>query len=400
MSKLNKKTKLSFKELQDYLKDKSENRHAVELGLEQDALSADAMEGLALMNVNNIDADKINDDLKAKLNARLKEKEQKTVFFTWKNISVAASIVAILGFSTYLLFKPKTAELAVNVPKIETTKIEINEISKTQADVEKSEISKTKANKKVNPIPSKISEPLGKYDSETQATIIEAEDPVVNNVFKNEPVLAKSNPKPSAAPAYDKAEEEAKGYKSKVVDIQNNPIAGVKIVSNSGSFNTVTDANGEFIIPESLENDKITLKNKGYVSLEMPAKNAIDEKVVLTEMTSTVVKSERKSKAMKMPEQIELQEPMPQKGWKDFEDYVLSSVQISLDAISKEKILIINATVDIDGNISEVNVENSLSNADKTEIEKIIKKGPKWLAGRRKGKSVKQTVRHRIKIKE
>jgi hypothetical protein len=171
-----------------------------------------------------------------------------------------------------------------------------------------------------------------------------------------------------------------------------------------------TDINGVFRINDVNVGEALEINAIGYNSQEIMVKNQDLGKIKLSENSSTlaeVIVTDNQSKAKKAEQKTILinepptQDPVPVGGWSNYDTYLRNSLK-STGAVSTlrfEDPLRLRLTVEPDGTPSNVQIDNELGKENTQKVVEVIKKGPKWLPAKRKGKKVKKEVKRELKMK-
>lgn len=424
MNKGKKNTELTAEEIKKYLSGEASAKqmHQVEKQLLNDAFAADAAEGLEKLSAEKIDTSAAMNDLKKRLDSRVKTKQKHTkIIPLWQRVSVAASIAVVLGFGLYLIFyKTDNQILAVNKTQEslskttaekqqEETQKEVIAINQPKAAKAKETVSASPQNSNeqgnISQIPAQESQDLVQQSNEESKAdeVLKPASPINSEKEIAEPKAAK-------APVILASREKTPTFSGQILDTENQPIAGVIILLKNSNKSVQTDINGVFKINDVSIGEALEINAIGYNSQEIVVKNQDLGKIKLSENSSTlaeVIVADNQSKAKKAEQKTVLinepptQDPIPVGGWSNYDTYLRNSLK-STGAVSTlhfEDPLRLRLTVEPDGTPSNVQIDNELGKENTQKVVEAIKKGPKWLPAKRKGRKVKKEVKRELKIK-
>lgn len=424
MNKGKKNTELTTEEIKKYLSGEASAKqmHQVEKQLLNDAFAADATEGLEKLSAEKIDTSAAMKDLKKRLNSRVKTKQKQTkIIPLWQRVSVAASIAISIGVGLYLIFyKTDNQTLAVNktqetLSKItsetpqEETKKEVIAINQPKTTKAKEAVSASPQNSNeqgnISQIPAQESQDLVQQNNEESKAdeVLKPAAPISSEKEIAEPKAAK-------APIVLASRERTPTFSGQILDTENQPIAGAVITLKNSNKAVQTDINGIFKINDVSVGEALEINAIGYNSQEIMAKNQDLGKIKLSENSSAlaeVIVADNQSKAKKAEQKTILinepptQDPIPVGGWSNYDTYLRNSLK-STGAVSTlhfEDPLRLRLTVEPDGTPSNVQIDNELGKENTQKVVEAIKKGPKWLPAKRKGKKVKKEVKRELKMK-
>jgi CarboxypepD_reg-like domain len=424
MNKGKKNTELTAEEIKKYLSGEASTKqmHQVEKQLLNDAFAADATEGLEKLSAEKIDTSAAMNDLKQRLNLRVKTKQkQSKVIPLWQRVSVAASIAVAFGVGLYLIFyKTDNQTLAVNKTQEtlskttaekpqEETKKDIIAINQPKATKAKETVSSSPQNSNeqeiISPIPAQESQDLTLQNNvESKADeVLKPAEPISTEKEIAEPKAAK-------AAVILTSREKTPTFSGQILDTENQPIAGAIISLKNSNKGVQTDINGVFRINDVSVGEALEINAIGYNPQEILVKNQDLGKIKLSENSSAlaeVIVADNQSKAKKAEQKTILinepptQDPIPVGGWSNYDTYLRNSLK-STGAVSTlhfEDPLRLRLTVEPDGTPSNVQIDNELGKENTQKVVEAIKKGPKWLPAKRKGKKVKKEVKRELKMK-
>lgn len=392
MDKSNRKKNLNSKDLKKYLSDSVANRYEIEKKLLDDSFASDALDGFEKMKSDNVNEKVVIDDLKIRLNKRVKTKKKKRIF-TWKSMSIAASILLVLGVGLFTLFFKKENEIAIITPLKETQ----DSISKPIDD----DLALVIPPQKSKEVSIKTIEMVGVQDSETKE---------LNNISSiyslppNSVEILIDSIVPSRVLA--KAEVQTITITGQILDSENNPIPGVNI-SLKNQAATSTDLNGEFKVNDGQKDDLIQISAIGYKTKEVKIWENNLGKIKLEDdtgaLSEVIVTAKYPDNKKPMPTQTLLnQEPKPQMGWDNFDNYLLNSVKQtgSVSTLNLNGSIKFRAIIEPSGAITNVKLEeNNLSKEQTEKIAKTIENNSKWIPAKKKGKNIRKEIKREIKVK-
>lgn len=413
MQKSSKNTKIDSKDIKKYLSEEasSKEKNKVEKQLLNDSFAKDAFDGFVSMKEDKLDEQAAFNDLKQRLSKRINKEEKHTkVIPIWQSFGIAASIVMVVGLGYYFFNRTANNQaIATSEPKLSELKAEkLPDSSGSNIAI----LSK----------PKKITSKTSKTISENKTEIaFEAPTPTVEtDEIEDKKIVSEISTPPNQKPIEAIAEEistskESTKYKTslslngKITDEAGEPIMGVTIHSKSNKIGTVSDINGTFKLNGLQIGDTLIANSIGYKSKEIIISSDTLGSIKLSEDTSTlaevVVSSQpneiRSNLKPSMVVKSMNQEAKPEIGWENFDNFLLNSVRRTgaVSTLDFDETVRLKITVEADGKLSKIKVENSLNEAENEKIITAIEKGPKWLPAIIKGKKVKKEVVREIKIK-
>lgn len=411
-----KNTKLNAEDIKKYLSGNATptEKHKTEKKLLNDAFGADAADGFEALKADKINEKAAINDLKNRLDNRIKTNKKQAnksrIIPLWQSISVAASVILVLGASFYFFTKSPenqaitskesiilNEDLSQKPAPIETKK----EVIAQNQSIEKSKKTEDVAINKSIEIESV---PLPQAETQAANIATDAEEKIASipPSPKTEEV-SRSIAKPSAAMAKYEAPQQFSGQ---ILDKENNPIVSASISLKNANKGSQTDINGNFRISDLKAGDVLQISSIGYSSQELVVKSTDLGKIKLSEDTATlsevVVVGYGKTKETQAPLANQLnQEPMPKIGWTEYDNYLLNTLK-NTSTISKSQLkepLRFSMTVEPNGDVSNVQIENNLPKEQTEKVVEAIEKGPKWNPATKKGKKVRKNILRELFLK-
>ncbi len=393
MDKSNQKKNLNSEDLKKYLSDSVANRHEIEKKLLNDSFSSDALDGFEKIKSDNVNEKVVIDDLKKRLNNRVIKKKRNRII-TWKSMSIAASILLVLGVSLFTLFFKKENEIAaITLPKetLDTTSKQINQGLALVMPPQKSKEVSIKTN-----------ETVVVQDSETK------EFANISSIYSPAPISVEilvDSIMPSIILA--KADVETLTVSGQILDSENNPIPGVNI-SLKKQASTSTDSNGEFKLNDAQKDDLIQISAIGYQTKELQVGKSDLGKIKLKEdseaMAEVIVSSPKATeRKTEQTQSINNQEPEPKIGWQNYENFLLNSVRQTgaVSTLHFGNTIHFRAVIEPSGEVSKVIFdEDKMKKEDAEKLSNSIKNGPKWIPAKKKGKNIRKEIKREIKVKD
>lgn len=424
MNKGKKNTELTAEEIKKYLSGEASTKqmHQVEKQLLNDVFAADATEGLEKLSADKIDTSAAMNDLKKRLDSRVKTKQKQTkIIPLWQRVSVAASIALAFGFGLYFIFY-KTDNQTLSINKTQETLSEITaetppkETKKEVIAINQPKATKAKETISTSPQNSQVQENINQISAQESQDLVQQSNAEnkANEVLKPAAPISTNKeiaePKAVKTPVILAKREITQSFSGQILDTENQPIAGAIISLKNSNKAVQTDINGVFKINDVSVGEALEINAIGYNPQEIVVKNQDLGKVKLSENSSAlaeVIVADNQSKAKKAEQKTILinepptQDPIPVGGWSNYDTYLRNSLK-STGAVSTlhlEDPLRLRLTVEPDGTPSNVQIDNKLGKENTQKVVEAVKNGPKWLPAKRKGKKVKKEVKRELKIK-
>ena len=219
------------------------------------------------------------------------------------------------------------------------------------------------------------------------------------------------------------AEGDARTIRGVVVSSSDGePLPGVSVVIKGTTTGTVTDLQGNFELPlpeteksdlvfsyVGFEEEEVTVSNYEDITLAMTEDLlALDEVVVVgygtqkkSDLTGSVstVRSEDFNQTPEAAPRPVIIEPQPSVGTRDFKDYIKQNIRYDqLPPLDKAVVVKLVLKVTATGDITEITIKRSSGRAFDNEAKRLIKEGPRWIAGTVDGVAADDEVSVRIKF--
>ncbi len=390
--------------LLDYIKGfrKGKDAHRIEREAMKDPFLSEALEGYD--SVNGDHADRITRMQKQ----IVRKSQQKTN--PWKYWSVAAGILLCISLGSYWFLKdPKPDLYSYSSSEQKETPI-LDSTAVLSAQEEKSE-SSTDTKEKEPVLPQKEKAPVSEKTEKAvqlpvqkiaeEKKIVSPENKVVQQEVEKQAVEVQalvqadevSQPVLSLVDRLKSADSlsDLKIVQGKIVDaMTGEPLPGASIVQKGTPLAAVTDVDGIFKLRTDDKSKPMVVSFLGYTSKEIRSdttalqlialnenKEALDEVVVIgygQQKKSTMVGSVAALKTLTS---------IPVIGKKEYDEYLKNNISRPLDSICKDKkgTVVLEFSVDPDGNPVEINIKKGLCASSDQEAIRLLKEGSKWTPG-------------------
>lgn len=403
MAKNKKSTPLNAADIRKHLNGEAIHTHEIEKKLLSDPLASDALDGFEALEKDKINLSEVNVDLKNRLQSRI-QGERKSRMLIWRNISIAASLVAIFGLS-YVYFKnlntdkpqqaivTKQSEKPINTKEADEAASQIITAEKPEADVK---IKPNVPDKKEDVQPD-LAKQVESEEIKTNQSPISDADMVGSakaDKVASAPVLAR------AEPAHTMQIEKISGS---VVDADNQPIIGAIVKTKNRQTSTQTDNQGNFTIIKENDDEILEISAMGYKSQKLALENTAKNKIVLGEDASSlseIVVTKRKTETVPQANIMQITEPKPRMGWDNFDDMLRNSVKQTgaVTTLRFDDPITVRVMVETNGRVSKVEVQSpEISKEDSEKIAKNIENKTQWFPARKSGKKIRKLVSRKIK---
>ena len=188
----------------------------------------------------------------------------------------------------------------------------------------------------------------------------------------------------------------ASALKGKVVDVNGEPLAGVKISYGKKSINVVTDENGEFKISNYNEGDLLTFSSDGYSMIAKSFGNAKDKLPVVVlqpNRSSNKNISINKTPSNNDVVSFALVDKLPSfpGGEQAFGTYLAKSIRYPKEARDQntQGRVIVSFIVEKDGKLNDIKVLRDIGEGCGPEAVRVLAESPAWNPGMQNGKPVR-----------
>lgn len=405
--------------------------HALEKQALADPFLADAIEGMA-----SIEQDQLNADLD-QLRSRLAEKTEARIVrlparVSWTRIAVAAAIICIAILSTVLLVdrEPAPGSLAANkenqsrkndsAAKTEELKTATgkdsaelpagNVLMSKSADSQKKadQVSDKKTLPPATEVKSKKDEPaVQKSETLAEAARPETTELKLNSValenkasgIEIKPPVAKTRSEVGYLRAPDVAEKNGSNrlyfYTGRVLNAEQQPVSFANIAIKNANSLTYTDAKGNFRLFSADSVLNVDIKSVGYLTNSVVLNyNQPQHQLVLNSLPPKSKKYKSFNKKT-TPQEKEEEDSLPAvdtafvstepeaepvDGWGLYHLYLLNNVrqQRGTDGRTTEGSVVLSFFVNNMGWLSDFKIEKSLNPACDREALRLVREGPKW----------------------
>jgi CarboxypepD_reg-like domain len=407
MAKNKKVLPLTAEDIKKYLAGTAVNKHVVERKLLEDGYASEAFEGFEALKSDKVNEKAAMIDLKNRLDERIKKKQENR-FLGWRNISIAASVIAVLGVSIFYFSSIKTKEIEVLAknaePQLKDTVInnqkndEISFQKKPDIQIYKSKKATSGDTMRV------IADP---WFAPTLPEITKTEENSQNGIVEKEEIkVSSASALPAPAMQQDKAMLAKKPLNvltGKVVDADNQPVPGAIIAVKGSETVTQTDIDGNFSLPESTKGETIEVKSIGYQTQSVVVSGPVTYMIKLSEdvdaLSEIVVTGNTKAKDRLQT--LQLEEPKPKMGWSNFDDMLLANIRKTggVTTLNFENPVMVTVVVEPSGKVSKVQIKaEDMSKEEAEKLAKTIEKDTKWFPARRKGKKIRKEVSREVKV--
>lgn len=430
----------SFGRFLDYLskKLKGKERNSFEKELERDPFEKEAMEGLSILSAEEFSADMI--DLNSRLHQRIYRKRAfpyyrlaagvaamivvSVLFFTLtnrelKDIStqkeVAESKAETLekDSNVYELSEKEPAQETI-IEKQETPKQEVKQREKTPAvkkaigtEVKKEEIQATKMDM-ISKETSQLMEPR----PPTIASAVQEKEISEYQTTVDQPLETAGKSSRLEVPREAKREIEilpgmipANSVRGKVLASDDNlPLPGAAVAVKGSDKATLTDTEGNFVIPLDNADSSITL-TASYIGMET------EEMQVATGSPANIL---MKPDELSLDEVVvtaygkgiennagSYTEPSPLPDYISFKKYIENNIRFpeSISGISRA-VVVCRFLVGNDGRIKQFEIIRSPDEAFSEEAKRLLLEGPVWKPSEIDGDLIEESVRLRLVFKK
>jgi TonB family protein len=405
-------------------------RNSFERELQRDPFEAEAAEGLSMVNAEEAKKDMLD------IEKRLTVLNKKRRIFT--PLGIAAAITLLIGTSAILVVIRHNAEPQLVSQAVEQKKSVTASESKpeTKTTIEKSSGEGTGAGSQAAKMsaPVVVTETLENIATENpigsvavaEKPLAETKDKDVINISADKKEMLRGNVagleiRNASSRTWDTEPSVAAGTVRRIITgtiISNDdkePLPGASVVIKGTSIGAVTDLNGKFSIDAGTDSsltlvasfigmERKEIKSRPDTNLLIAMNSdarALDEVVVVgygvarkEDATGSVV-------TINLDEnQSDYNQPEPSGGFKEFNDYIEANIHYPEGIENKTReVVVLGVTILADGDLSDIRVIKSPSQAFSDEAISLVRQGPAWKAATRGGKSFEEEVRIRIVFK-
>jgi predicted esterase YcpF (UPF0227 family) len=432
MAKRVKNKDIKTVDIKKYLAGEASNieKHEFEKQLLEQPFEADATDGFEQIKADAVNEKQVFSDLKGRLDKRVSKKQNKTIPL-WQSISIAASVLLVVSFGGYYLVqnignKQKISQVIIN-PELESkNKVE------TEPEVYSNKNIETKSlpiNNTPQQSPSPVSVNIKKTEyaiqndsknytleeKERENEALEAAGTATDPDYKKDIVTQNTRSDNSAIKESKVIKNEIKTPTSSENIAAKNEALIEAATATDPDYSKVLAKNKSNLPPKSETKEKIVVQaapqkpsevNVSKSDILLDASTAIDpdnkEIIAINERKKAKETAPKVIKIAKNDDQVKLLniEPRPKNGWVSYDSYLINSLKSSgsVATINFDKTINYSLTVEPDGKVTNIKIENTMSKAETEKVTEAIENGPKWLPARKKGKKVKQNIVRTIKI--
>lgn len=392
MSKDKKHTTTSFDEFKAYLDNKIslKSKHTFEKKVLDDDFESEALDGFEKFNTDEAD-----EDLRG-LSGKISSKLSRTSIKSWQLAAIIVLFISATISIFYIVSPDKNPDVA--------QKKEANEVSENKTDTIKSETNQPTTIQESD-------ETIAENTTQTKQEIIHRE---TNS--KDEPLSALAQ---SRAPEHNNEmvepplDEEVPSkhiqetfLEKKKIDIPD--ASGIKETQleplpETGDLNRVASAevlstddknlkHEDVEIPSSIVYDE-GIKDKPESGKSKSFAYTLSRKKEIAKQDRNLIPSSQAAEETEVKSSESHSDAHPTIGMDAYKKYIKDnlSFQISPDSLT------IHLLINVKGEIDEIKFEDVLTEQEKSEIEKMIKEGPKWESAMNNGTSYPQEIQIIIK---
>lgn len=355
----------------------------------EDPFLAEAMEGFAEFKVHKNDVIDLNERLKDRIR---NGSEKRTKPFGFKNWTIAASIIVLIGFVSIYLNLPdenKTGAIEgvpqnVNVPGLEKERAEDvfnkDTLSGTQEMIDQSPVIVSLPNQDPD-----VNEVIASSDQIVLQSVAPSSVPAMDSL-RSENVIAAYNNKSAESfadnnlavasrSAQTMLAKSSKGLnnivKGKITDAESKEaIPGVNIIDAETGTIATTDMNGEFKILAESET-KLSLRSLGYQKKEIDVFEGDSVQIALkpdnADLSEVVVVGYGSAK-MK-------QSAAPKDGWAAFRKYLNENNELETNETGT---VVVEFVINANGALSDFKILKSLSKLADARAINLIRNYSSW----------------------
>lgn len=434
---------LKYRNFIDYFSNKLEKKetHAFEKKMMQDAFDSEAFDGLSKVSTQELEQDLA--DLKSHINAKIQERKSRIpIWFLY-----AASIAVLIGLGSVLMYlnqysvqnemtgarlenRVKRVESPIVEPQISTQdseSIDLMEMIEEDLEMEISDADEVEEMElrivsEEDELDEKIIPVVKNMEIEAKLSLeqivvtdrkLKEEADGVNEmgralVGKVAGVVSNTNRSKSVKKSVITNLMKEAILSGRVVDADEVPLSGVKVIIKGTAIGTVTNIDGQFMIQttDTNQNYKLTASFIGYEQKEVNTKADSALLVILDEQESSlneiVVVSADSSDEEQSDDSSNLWEranPIHSHSISKFKEHLIQDLDYSkLEHLHGKHKLKLSFVVDSLGAIDEIVFKGNPDSILVLELKNLIYNGEQWEAAKSKGVAVSSKVRITLKI--
>lgn len=374
-----------------------EEQHQVEKAALQNQQIEDTLEGLQAITMAKIDEKAALAELRQRVRQRVEKKEREWLPYYYAS---AAAVVLAVGLGWWLVREQETPSTVATSVAEETMKFkeEASPLSATisipekEATGEATKIATDKPKKKKAAIAPTQQLPLADLTSESTpkeephevllSEVTTAPQPKENSAkITSEEKTSRTVAVKASAPT--PINEPLFTLHGRVIDaINQQALVGGTVALVGQSRGAITDANGNFFLPNVRPNNQIIISSTGYQPAQIIVKDSIISSIPLYEdkqALSEVAVTSLPRKNQKMS---------PKNGWKAYNDYLKTSADrfVAQNLQVPRGRVLLGFTVDTTGKPKDFKNKNGANPLLFEEAVRIVKEGDTWTIAHKKKK--------------
>lgn len=397
-------------------------RHALEKAALEDPFLADALEGY-LDAFASHGAEPVKAGLEAAQSALAEKTRERPVIAPVVPMRsnrwwAAAAVIAVLILAGWFLFnpgeKPEENTIAVTppapaappvtvTPKIDTVTPSGNAAVQESVEKEKARESASLAHEQ-----KELNQHLDRKSTTVAppvADVVSADDKKAEQLEKvaAEEVNQAAPKKEQAASASVQPSLLLNNFEGRVTDLNNNPLSNATVRIANTNNGVMTNDKGYFnlksadsVVPVEItvvgyatQNTQLRSTDKALNTIKLPEnKSALSEVVVVTKPAAD--RKKEKTVYRNQSPTVMVQDAEPASGWLEFDNYLQQAKSFTAAQKLDSGDVVLSFLVDRNGKLSSFRIEQSLSEVQDAEAERLIKAGPTWRL--LKGRKARATV--------
>lgn len=330
----------------------------------------------------------------------------------WLSVAAVAVLIIITGTASWYIIGLNKSEDIQSVPAIAETKeaqstatdslTSTADTTITLAQLNKSGKQKLPSKKQLAAIDNHRDKeastelPVATLDNQSAASVTDDKKNITPSVTSNAPVTSGTSANNNAAVKkgyYTFANKQpVLLYNGRVTDNNNRPVANAILIA-PGDIRAFTNEQGYFILrsPDSILN--VVVSSIGFAEEEAKLNSSVSNNIVInpenSSLSEVVVTGFGKKKMV--AKNTDSTAAHPAVGWESFQEYVYKQVNQEMDTtlsdVTSPGNVQLEFSVDNDGDPIDFKVVKSLDPLYDNKAIDIVKKGPKWVAGKRTKKA-------------